>query len=723
MAANGLPDMVRRLRRLADPQATGVSDAELLERYARTRDEAAFELLLWRHGPMVHGVCRRLLRRTEDAEDAFQATFLTLVRKAASIRRGASLGAWLYQVAYRVAVRDRVRDAAADTPVAEPASSARCEEVDWRDLGPVLDEEVRRLPARYRDPVILCYLEGRTHVEAARELRCPKGTVAIRLSRARKLLQARLTRRGVTLAGCMPVIRPPTAAPPALVSRTLRTALGGPIPARVATLAQGAIQSMSLSRLKSAVALVALTAGVLIAGSAAVPYASPPKEAPAARPDQPAAPGTPALAPDRVLARVPALRDGQVLFVGTEVAPGEAVPADRRIVATVSYLVVPVKDGEPVKAEEAIEGSGSTRWRRWRDGDAIQSERIRLHKVQKEHKRLVLGDEIKAGQLVGRIDTTLAAGDLAIKIAALGAAESEVRVAKKTKEEAERRVLAMEASMSRVPGSVSRGDYEGARLTASRYREEEVAKNAAVLKIQHELDQANTLLKMHEIRSPVSGVIASIEVEPGDPVKALDTVLTVVVRSGPGQASAGVDTGKDRLVRTTRDGVLLGFDTEVVTPGNGKLETSYRRLRAGDLVEAGALIARLDDKLARNEVTLKEAQIRACEAGLRACIKAKQEAERRVTVMEESMKRVPGSVSKDDYENARLTASRYREEEVASRSRVIVAQAECERARTVVKAHDIRSPVRGVVRELLKVPGEAVRVGEPLVRLAVVANP
>jgi multidrug resistance efflux pump len=446
-------------------------------------------------------------------------------------------------------------------------------------------------------------------------------------------------------------------------------------------------------------------------------------EAAVAPPEQPAAQGGPALTPDRVLARVPGLRDGQLLFVGTEVAPGEAVPADRRVAATVSYLVVPISDKEAVKPEEVIHGSESTRWRRWRDGDAIQSHRIRLHKVQKEYKRLVLGDEIKAGQLVGRIDTTLAAGDLAIKIAALGAAESEARAARKTKEEAERRVSSMEASMWRVPGSVSKDDYEGARLTASRYREEEVARNAAILKIQHDLNQANTVLTMHEIRSPVSGVVASIETEPGDPVKALDTVLTVLVRSATGQAPGARDTGKDRLVRVSRDGVLLGFNTEVVTPGNGKVENNYRRLRAGDLVEAGALIARLDDKLARDEVTLKEAQIGACEADLRARIRAREEVERRVTAMEESMKRIPGSVSKDDYENARLTASRYREEEVAGRSRVLVAQAECDRAKIVLRTHEIRSPVRGVVRELLKVPGEAVRVGEPVVRLAVVEKP
>src|SRR5262249_29863998 len=105
MSADGLRAVFRRLRQLTDPGSTGLSDAELLERYARTADEAAFELLLWRHGPMVLGVCRRVLRRAEDAEDAFQATFLTLVRKAGSVRRAAAVGAWLYQVAYRLALR------------------------------------------------------------------------------------------------------------------------------------------------------------------------------------------------------------------------------------------------------------------------------------------------------------------------------------------------------------------------------------------------------------------------------------------------------------------------------------------------------------------------------------------------------------------------------------------------------------------------------------------
>src|SRR5262249_1365227 len=161
----------------------------LLQRWLARRDEAAFELLLWRHGPMVLALCRRLLRHAQDAEDAFQATFLTLVRKAGSIANREALAAWLYKVAYRVALRARAAAAtraalpitSMDLPAAEPA-----QDLLWRDLRPVLDEEVSRLPARFRGPFVLCYLEGKTNEQAARELGCPLGTVLSRLSRGRE---------------------------------------------------------------------------------------------------------------------------------------------------------------------------------------------------------------------------------------------------------------------------------------------------------------------------------------------------------------------------------------------------------------------------------------------------------------------------------------------------------------------------------------------------------
>jgi RNA polymerase sigma factor (sigma-70 family) len=653
---------------------------------------------------MVHGVCRRLLRRAEDAEDAFQATFLTLVRKAATIRQGASLGAWLYQVAYRVALRARARITPDDGPVAEPQTSATCEAVDWQDLGPVLDEEVRRLPARYRDSVILCYLEGRTHAEAARELRCPKGTVAIRLSRARKLLQARLSRRGITLGSGLPFVKP---APPALVSRTLRTACGGSVRVQVSALTDGAIRAMSLTRLKAIGVLVA-AASLLVAGIGVRSRAAP--QSAIARSNAPPR----AADPDerKTIVRVPALRDGQISLVGTEVAPGENVPAARRTAVRVADLFVAVRDGEVI-AEGEIKVTDKKRWRRWHEGAPLVPPGIMLQRTIKECKRLQVGDEVKAGQLVGFLDPALPLGEIAVKIAALEAAQSAARVSMKTSVEADRRV-AMFEGVRKPPGAVSEDDYKEAKLVADRCREQSTADRAAVARAQQELIQATNILRMHEIRSPVAGVIASIDKEPGDPVKVLDTVVKVSTPRGTAPARVGTAEEKERIVRGLRDGVLLGYG-----PASGK---NTQPLHEGDTVEAGALIARLDDSVARDDIALKESQVQANEATCRASIKVKEEAERRVAAMESSRRKVPGSVAEVDYQDAILAAGRRCEEEIASQARVKVAQAELERAKIALRTFEIRSPARGIVREFLKVPGEAVRSGEPLIRLAVPAE-
>jgi RNA polymerase sigma factor (sigma-70 family) len=193
----------RYLHRLATRGSDGVPDCELLARFVRAADEAAFASLVERHALMVLGVCRRVLGNLHDAEDAFQATFLVLARKASAIRQPDSLANWLYGVAYRTAleartkaVRRRVRQRALTN---EPAVEC-AHELDQSDLRAVLDCEVKRLPDRYRSPFVLCCLEGRTNEEAARLLRCPKGTILSRLAWARQRLRTRLTRRGVTLS-------------------------------------------------------------------------------------------------------------------------------------------------------------------------------------------------------------------------------------------------------------------------------------------------------------------------------------------------------------------------------------------------------------------------------------------------------------------------------------------------------------------------------------------
>src|SRR5262245_27142454 len=196
--------VIRYIRKLMrGPPDDEDSDGRLLQRFVAHADESAFEALVQRHGPMVLGVCRRLLPSAPDVEDAFQATFLVLVRKAGSIRWPERLSCWLHGVARRVA--DRVRMEAAQRKKHESAVPLRAEgepfaDVVWRDLRTVLDDEVQRLPEKYRTPFILCYLEGRTNEEAARHLGCPTGTVLSRLAWARDRLRARLTRRGVTLS-------------------------------------------------------------------------------------------------------------------------------------------------------------------------------------------------------------------------------------------------------------------------------------------------------------------------------------------------------------------------------------------------------------------------------------------------------------------------------------------------------------------------------------------
>jgi RNA polymerase sigma factor (sigma-70 family) len=197
--------------------AMDVSDVTLLERFVRHREEAAFVLLVKRHGPRVQGTCRRVLRNEHDVEEVFQATFLLLARKASAVAWRESVGSWLCAVAHRLALsaradlsRHRRREAPFATltaaghagslpetyhPLADPQF-----DVDDRELRQVLDDELLQLPEKYRAPVVLCDLEGRTHQEAAAQLGWPSGSISRRLVHARSLLRRRLVRRGVTLA-------------------------------------------------------------------------------------------------------------------------------------------------------------------------------------------------------------------------------------------------------------------------------------------------------------------------------------------------------------------------------------------------------------------------------------------------------------------------------------------------------------------------------------------
>ena len=209
------------------------SDARLLERYVAHRDELAFEALVRRHGPMVLGVCRRVLDDPNDADDAFQAAFLLLAREGRSIRVDGSVGGWLHRVAWRIALqvksdaaRRRDQERRAAERAGEPIASGPARD----DTAAVIHQEIDRLPDRYRRPVVLCYLEDMTYQQAADQLRWSEATTRGRLARARDLLRARLTRRGVTLAGTGLILAggatPGTASvvPAALLQATVRAA-------------------------------------------------------------------------------------------------------------------------------------------------------------------------------------------------------------------------------------------------------------------------------------------------------------------------------------------------------------------------------------------------------------------------------------------------------------------------------------------------------------------
>jgi RNA polymerase sigma factor (sigma-70 family) len=216
--AGSLSPILRLLRQVVVGRRTDeLADEHLLHKFSADRDEGCFHALLRRHGPMVLGVCRAVLRNESDAEDAFQATFLILARKAASVRVAASLSSWLHGVAYRTALSVRAEFARRRKherrAVASEASAP--EDLSWGDVQRVLHEELDRLSEAYRAPLILCYLQGETQDDAARLLGLPKGTLKGRLERGRALLRTRLVRRGLVPATALALAAWPWATVPA----------------------------------------------------------------------------------------------------------------------------------------------------------------------------------------------------------------------------------------------------------------------------------------------------------------------------------------------------------------------------------------------------------------------------------------------------------------------------------------------------------------------------
>jgi RNA polymerase sigma factor (sigma-70 family) len=290
MATSGLDKVVEHLRSIALRQeAAGMSDSKLLEGFVTARDQVAFAVLVRRYAPLVWNVCRRVLANHQDAEDAFQATFLVLVRKAASIAKRELLANWLYGVAHRTALKARTalsRRAARERQVPQMPEPEAVQDDLWSSLLPFLDQELSRLPEKYRTAIVLCDLQGKTRKDAARQLHVPEGTIASWLTRGRALLAKRLARHGLavsggSLAGVVAGNAQAACVPVGVVWKTIKAATlvaagqaagAGLISAKVAGLTEGVVRAMLINKLKMAVGVVLVAASMTGLGGGLYTY-------------------------------------------------------------------------------------------------------------------------------------------------------------------------------------------------------------------------------------------------------------------------------------------------------------------------------------------------------------------------------------------------------------------------------------------------------------------
>jgi len=503
MARSERASILSWLRHMA-VEAGGVSDAQLLDRFAANRDEAAFELLLRRHAQVVFEVCRRVLHDQHDAEDAFQATFLALARHAGRIARREAVAGWLHQVAYRSALTARGqrarRDAreksgaAAKHLAVSPGAEAALENQELRH---VVDEEIGRLPGRFRAAVVLCCLEGKSVDEAAMLLGCPRGTVASRLARARARLRVRLAGRGLAPMAALAVLSRANAAPrpfaliPALTATALRYAAPGAattkvLAPRITALTEEVLRAMFLHKLKTGIlVLIAFVAIPLAAGGLAVglhAQAGPKGEPPG-----------PAQAPEAQAA-------GKEKQAGDKPVPG--VPH-------------PVTVSRPTRGEAAPYREYTGRLEARRFGEVRPAVGGTVVKVC-----FKAGDEVKEGKVLFELDDRLAG-------LALQKAEAELALALAKKK-------GNDANLERATKLLETGTIPHEEL--DKIREQAATAEAAVKTANVEVARARLELDATRVRAPTSGQVGRSLVEPGAMVfhgQDRATLLTTVTALDP----------------------------------------------------------------------------------------------------------------------------------------------------------------------------------------------
>jgi RNA polymerase sigma factor (sigma-70 family) len=549
----GLNRAVEHLRQVLAQPDGDTTDEQLLQRFLTERDEASFALLVRRHGPMVLGVCRRVLGHLQDAEDAFQATFLVLARKAAVVQHKA-VASFLYAVAYRTALesraiqlRRRVRERQVQNMPQPPVLPNEAQ--DWR---PLLDRELQRLPEKYRRVLLLCYLEGRPRKEVARQLGLPEGTLSSRLDTARHMLAKRLGRYGLSLAagalaaalaeGASAALPMPLLASTAKAAVRVAAGQMAALTTPAEVLMHGVLKAMLMKKLT--VALVVVLAGLLL-GAGGLAYRAAGQATPSGAELEQRLQQLAQLRKQRAeldrqekellaairaevqeqtrAAEVVSECEGKLIFVGTEIKPGEVV-ADGKLVEPdpwFSFLAVEAQPGD-VGAFQIPHDPSKIFYRRWREGDQPEPGKCVVFRQAGRIRKLQVGDKVQRGDLVAVVNPAVALNDLAIALAEFDAADAEFRAAGKSKELAQVRY---EAYSRATPGSISKDEMLKAQLEALKGVEDEKVKQAAVRAAQAKLNKAATTMQMHEIRSAVSGVVTAIDKKPGEMVRNGDAIL------------------------------------------------------------------------------------------------------------------------------------------------------------------------------------------------------
>jgi RND family efflux transporter MFP subunit len=556
MGDRDLALILHRIRHRA-AEVGGISDSQLLQRFIADRDEAAFELLLWRHARLVFGVCQRVLGDTHDAEDAFQATMLILARRAGNIKKRDALASWLYKVAYRTALtlrgqrarkatRERSLSAAAE--VAVPPQGATAPEQE--ELQKILDHEVNRLPARLRALVVLCYLEGKTVDEAAVQIGCPRGTAASRLARARQRLRRRLAGRGLSLAAGLTVLQQAEAAPRplhllsslflAVVRSASGVALAAGFPRSVLSLTHEVLRAMFWEKLKATSAILIAFAFLLLAGGGLAVHLR-------AGPD----PGA-----------------GQLAAGDDARSPRDPQAAPEQQAADAAARIKPVKVSQPLRRNFTPYQDYTGRLQALRTVQVIASVNEKIEKICFKP-----GAEVKKGDVLFQLEAT------AYRIA-LDKAEADLASAAARKKLSETRLKrARELKESKALGQE---EYD---QTVAEAETAEAKWKAA--KADH--DRAKLNLAGMRITAPADGLIGQADVGVGD---------YTTVQGGAVLVLATI---------TSVDPIGLSFDMD---------ESSYLRyrrlLRAGEVKGIGSSIAMelLDEKSFARTGTLEGFDVR-----------------------------------------------------------------------------------------------------------------